>query len=134
MDKSVNILIVDDSEMERVNLLYQLKEVFNEQSLFFADTIDKAWAVFYENTIDVALIDIYLPGKNGADLINDMLFSESYKDIPIIVITGTSEDSFVKTSYEKHVSEYLHKPIDNKKLISAITKCVNKKSIKKKAS
>lgn len=134
MDRSVNILIVDDSELERVNLLYQLKEVFDEQCLFFADTIEKAWKILNENTIDVALIDIYLPGKNGADLINDMLFSEEHKNIPIIVITGTSEDSFVKTSYEKHVYEYLHKPIDNKKLVKAITKCVNKKRIIKKAS
>ncbi len=134
MDNSIKILVVDDSEVVRVNILYQLRDVFDETNIFFAETIDQAWKTLNENKIDIALIDIYLPGKNGADLINDMLANETFKSIPIIVITGTGEDSFVKASFEKHVHAYLHKPIDNKKLISSIKNCIGQKNINKKAS
>jgi len=116
----VTILVVDDSEVARVNILYQLKNIFKETNIFFADTMEKAWMVLNENEINIALIDIYMPGKNGADLINDMLGHEKFEKIPIIVITGTKEDSFVKSSFEKHVHAYLHKPIDKNKLISSI--------------
>ena len=120
MYKSIKILVVDDSEMVRVNIFYQLRDVFNETNIFFADTIDKAWEILNNNKIDVALVDIYLPGKNGADLISNMLGDKRLKLIPIIVITGTAEDSYIKKSFEKHVFAYLHKPIDNKKLINSI--------------
>tara|TARA_B100000809_G_scaffold260154_1_gene306546 strand:- start:1953 stop:2339 length:387 start_codon:yes stop_codon:yes gene_type:complete len=116
----VTILVVDDSELARVNILYQLKNIYEEINILFAETIEKAWGILNENSVDIALIDIYMPGKNGADLINDMLAHEKFKNIPIIVVTGTSEDSFVKTSFEKHVHAYLHKPIDKDKLLNSI--------------
>ncbi|PCI94907.1 MAG: hypothetical protein COB15_12700 [Flavobacteriales bacterium] len=122
-----NILIVDDSEFERAIRCYQLKENFEKPNLFLASTIGKAWEILNENTIDLAIIDIYLPGKNGADLINDMIYDQKLKDIPIMVITGTPKDSFVKTFYERHVSAYLHKPIESKLLIRTINEILNKK-------
>jgi len=116
----VTVLIVDDSELDRVNIHYQLKSIIKETNIIFADTIEKAWKVLDENEINIALIDIYMPGKNGADLINDMLAHEKLKSIPIIVVTGTKEDSFVKASFEQHVHAYLHKPIDKNKLLKSI--------------
>lgn len=80
----------------------------------------KTWEILNENEINIALIDIYMPGKNGADLINAMLADSNFKDIPIIVVTGTKKDSFVKASFEKHVHAYLHKPIDKMELRSSI--------------
>ena len=121
------ILIVDDCIMERTIRRYQLKELFDESNLFITNTIEKAWKILNENTIDLAIIDIYLPGKNGADLINDMILHKQLKDIPIMVVTGTSEGSFVKESYEKYVSAYLHKPIESKLLIRTINEILNKK-------
>ncbi len=39
----VTILVVDDSEVARVNILYQLKHVFNEANILLADTMEEAW-------------------------------------------------------------------------------------------
>jgi CheY-like chemotaxis protein len=127
MDKTTKILIVDDSELIRMKLYHLLKGKYSESNMLFADTIDKAWEILKENIIDVILLDIYLPGRNGADLMSDMLTDDQFKDIPIIVITGTKEDSFVKVSFEKHVYAYLHKPIDRNKLLKVIDECVVKK-------
>jgi response regulator RpfG family c-di-GMP phosphodiesterase len=126
-----NILIVDDSEFERAIRCYQLKEICEESNLFLAGTIEKAWGILNKDRIDLAIIDIYLPGKNGADLINDMICHKQLKDIPILVITGTSKDSFIKASYENYVSAYLHKPIETKLLISTVNEILNKKEEQK---
>lgn len=129
MDSTINILVVDDSEMVRINLFYQVKSAFSEANIFLAETIDQAWEILNIEIIDVALVDIYLAGKNGADLISDMLADKKLKHIPIIVITGTGEDSYVKASFEKHVYAYLHKPVDNKKLIASIKGCIKQKEL-----
>ena len=116
----VTILVVDDSELARVNIHYQLKNIYEDINILFAETIKKAWKILNENSVNIALIDIYMPGKNGADLINDMLVHEQFENIPIIVVTGTKKDSFVKASFEKHVHAYLHKPINKSKLLKSI--------------
>ena len=124
MDKTIKILVVDDSEIVRINILHQLNEFYDETNIFIADTIEKAWNILNNKAIDVALIDIYLPGKNGADLINDMLRDSKMKSIPIIVITGTAEDSYIKARFEKYVYAYLHKPIDKTKMLNSIREAV----------
>ena len=125
MNKLTKILVVDDSEIVRINILHLLNEDFDEANIFFADTIDKAWNILTNNEIDIVLVDIYLPGKNGTDLINDMLIDKDLKHIPIIVITGMNKNSFVKSSYEKYVYAYFNKPINKKRLLSSIKKVIS---------
>ena len=124
MNKETKILVVDDSELMRINILHQINEDFDESNIFFAGTIAEAWEILKKNTINILLLDIYLPGQNGADLMSDMFAEKELKDIPIIVITGTSGDSFVKASFEKYVYAYLHKPINRDKLLKAIKECL----------
>ena len=128
MKTTTKILIVDDAEMERFQLLHLLNGNYNENDLFFAPTIEEAWEILQQQEIDVLLLDIYLPGENGADLMTKMFADERLKDIPIIVITGTREDSFVKMSFEKYVYAYLHKPIVKDKLLNMIAGCVRSKT------
>jgi len=132
MNTDTKILIVDDAELYRMKIFCMLEDNFKEENLIFADSIETAWEKLIKNTIDVVLLDIYLPGENGTDLINDMLSNKRLKDIPIIVITGTREDSIVKTFYKKHVNSYLHKPIKREELLEAIAKCTNSKPINSK--
>ena len=120
MDKETKILIVDDSELMRMKLQHILLDEFAEENLIFAESIEKAWEKILKNSIDIILLDIYLPGENGADFINDILKNKRLKDTPIIVITGNTENSFVKISFEKYVHAYLHKSIDKTKLINSI--------------
>ncbi|MCO6500580.1 MAG: response regulator transcription factor [Vicingus serpentipes] len=120
MNKNKKILIVDDAEIERIQLQHILCENFLQENLFFAARIEEAWEILKNNQIDLLLLDIYLPGENGADLMSNMFADEKLKNIPIIVITGTREDSFVKHSFEKYVHAYLHKPVDKVELFKAI--------------
>jgi len=127
MDNTTKILIVDDSEMERIQLLHLLDKQYSKDNLFFAETIDEAWETLQQKDIDVLLLDIYLPGENGADLMTKMFADDELKSIPIIVITGTREDSFVKMSFEKYVYAYLHKPVVKDELLTMIVNCIQEK-------
>jgi CheY-like chemotaxis protein len=125
MDKEKKILIVDDSELMRMKIYHMLVDKFDEENLLFSDTIENAREKVFKNNISLILLDIYLPGENGADFINDLLNNKRLKDIPIIVITATAPNSFVKASFEKHVNSYLHKPIDKTELLDSIQNVLN---------
>jgi CheY-like chemotaxis protein len=125
MDKLTKILIIDDSELMRMKLYHILLNKYAEENLFFADSIEKAWEKILKNSIDLILLDIYMPGENGADFINDILKNNRLKDIPIIVITGTSKNSFIKTFFAEHIQAYLHKPIDKASLLNSIKEALS---------
>lgn len=122
--KKVTILVVDDSDLVRLNIKFQLESFFNEINILLADSVEKAWLLLKANKVDIALIDIYFPGENGADLINDMLNDDDLKSIPVIVVTGTKEDSFIKASFKDYVHAYLHKPVKKDELWNAIQNLV----------
>ena len=122
MDKDTKILIVDDSELMRMQLYHILVEEYDAENLIFADSIEKAWEKVVKNNIDVILLDLYLPGENGTDFINDLLKNTRLKEIPIIVITGVANDSFVNAFYKEYVYSYLQKPVDKIELLKSIKK------------
>lgn len=122
MEKELKILIIDDSELMRMKLYHILLEEFKEDNLIFADSIEKGWEKVIKYNVDVILLDLYLPGENGTDLINDLGKNERLKDIPIIVITGTPSNSMAETFYKKSVAAYLYKPIDKRELFKSIKK------------
>jgi len=54
--------------------------------------------------------DIRMPGKDGLEVLN--LVSESYPQIPVIIMTAHSDLSSAVKSYEHGAFEYLPKPFD----------------------
>jgi len=59
---------------------------------------------------DAIISDIRMPGKDGLEVLN--LVSESYPQIPVIIMTAHSDLSSAVKSYEHGAFEYLPKPFD----------------------
>lgn len=71
-----------------------------------------------EQKPDIVIMDINMPGCDGivaADQITEQL------DIPIILVTGYQNETFINRSTESGVYYYLQKPIDEYDLKSAIS-------------
>lgn len=105
------ILVVDDSPTARFDIRNKLHDLDPEAELFIMSGYDEAKAVLESRSVDLAIIDLQMPVKNGADLIVHMKSVDAMKKIPIIVMTGTGEDSLLRTSIEPKVNYYLNKPI-----------------------
>ncbi len=73
VEKMKTILVVDDSELARVKMMFLLQSCYKEVNILFAETIKQAWKLLNNEKIDIAIIDIYRPGENGVDLISKML-------------------------------------------------------------
>ena len=74
----------------------------------------EAWEIFRSETIDVALVDIELPGLNGLELIKRMRAIN--KEMPIVVISAYTKTDYLLESVELHLDKYIIKPLTSKKI------------------
>lgn len=117
----LNILVVED-----VDSNYELLDAIlhdKKAHLFRAYTGNEAVRMFEENSqINLVLMDIKLPEKNGIEAIREI--REKNKEIPIIVQSALSNDEEREMAFEAGCNSYLLKPITRKKLVSEIRKVI----------
>lgn len=109
----MHILLVDDEELQLVRLEKELKKVISEDTgiLKYTNPL-KALEDCEEWIIDVAFLDIEMPGMNGIEL------AKKLKKInPLInIIFVTAYDKYALDAHKIHVSGYLSKPVTAEKI------------------
>jgi len=68
-----------------------------------------------------------LPKINGYKIARLFKFDESYKNIPIIMLTARTQQTDIKIGEETGADEYVTKPFDMNMLVALVTKYLNKK-------
>lgn len=105
------ILIVDDSEMNRMILSEMLKGEFEileaENGSVCLDMLSR-----YEMKISLILLDIVMPGMDGFGVLEYMNRNNLIKDIPVIMILGEDSGEVIKRAYEMGGSDYIKRPFD----------------------
>ena len=108
---SYRILIVDDSEMNRMILSEMLKGEFEileaENGSACLDMLSR-----YEMKISLILLDIVMPGMDGFGVLEYMNRNNLIKDIPVIMISGEDSGEVIKRAYEMGLSDYIKRPFD----------------------
>jgi PAS domain S-box-containing protein len=102
-------LVVEDNMGDFLLIKDYLFEQFNTPELLHAKKFSEAKNIIYENTkaLDVILLDLTLPDKNGESLITEMV--ELAPDTPVIVLTGYGDLEFGIKSLSLKASDYLLK-------------------------
>ncbi|HEY3568086.1 MAG TPA: response regulator [Thermoanaerobaculia bacterium] len=60
----------------------------------------------------VILLDLNLPGTDGREVLAEIKADASLKQIPVIVLTTSSDDRDVQACYNAGASSYIQKPVD----------------------
>ena len=118
MDKTINLLLIDDHPMVLEGLRALLagsKRVAIKGA--FTNGAD-ALGFLENNNIDVMLLDINLPGMNGYELCK--LIKKKYPVIKIIALSTHTERSGITRMIQNGASGYLSKSADSKQLLAAI--------------
>jgi len=77
--------------------------------------------------IDVAVIDINLPGKSGVELLKKLCCAQTY--IPVIMITGEPNLSVIPEIVRAGAYDFIAKPIIKDVLLNAVARAAEKKRL-----
>ena len=107
------VLIVDDSEMNRVILSEMLKDEYcileADNGRTALDMVDR-----YGDELSLVLLDIVMPGISGFEVLAGLLRRSVSDNLPVIMISSEDSDDMVLRAYELGASDYINRPFDSR--------------------
>jgi diguanylate cyclase (GGDEF)-like protein len=61
--------------------------------------------------VDVILMDIQLPGESGIEVCRRLKAYERFRDLPVLMVTASTDMELLRDSFEAGACDYLNKPI-----------------------
>ncbi|MBM7717581.1 response regulator [Siminovitchia sp. FSL H7-0308] len=106
----IRVLIVDDDPMvAKINKRY-LEAVPGFVCAGIAEGVDSAIDMLNSTEIHLVLLDVYMPGKRGLELLKRM--RNEQKDIDVIIISAASNIETIQSALHFGVVDYLIKPFE----------------------
>ncbi|MDI3545494.1 MAG: two-component system, NtrC family, nitrogen regulation response regulator NtrX, partial [Rikenellaceae bacterium] len=118
------ILIVDDEKSVRETLREMLE--YERYEVVEADSGLQALDLFSQNSFDVVLCDIKMPGMDGMELLDKIL--QSY-DIPVIMISGHGTIDTAVDAIKKGAFDFIIKPFDLNRLLISIRNALDRSNL-----
>ncbi len=112
------VLYVEDDEIVRENIKQILGEFFKK--VITAESGEDGWIKYKKNKVDLAIIDIELPGFNGLELIKKIRDENRY--LPIVIVSAYTKTDYLIESVELKLDKYIVKPLTSKKLYELLMK------------
>jgi diguanylate cyclase (GGDEF)-like protein len=106
----MKILVVDDSKAIRMVVAECTSSLGHDVML--AENGDLALTIIKENEIDLVLMDVEMPGKNGFDTTIAIRIMEDIEWFPIIFPTSKQDDELFASGILAGGDAYLSKPIN----------------------
>jgi adenylate cyclase len=124
-----SVLVVDDSRTLRKILIRELNSLGFHNILEAANGLE-AIEVVKTKPVDLMLLDMEMPELDGLGVLGQLKADDTYKALPIIVISGA--DQFEKTikCIEIGAEDYLPKPFDPILLRARIFSSLEKKRLR----
>jgi len=117
-----SILIVDDD----VNLCIALKEDLTEigYNAEYVTNGDSAVAYVLNTPVDLILLDLKMPGKDGFDVLREL--REKKVKVNVIVLTAYADVKSAMDSAKLGASDFISKPYDFDELLITMRKVLQK--------
>jgi DNA-binding NtrC family response regulator len=119
------LLIVDDEEMYRKLLLSRLKR--KNYDLLEAADGDQAIKIAQRNNIDVALLDVKMPGMNGIEALEKL--KEIDPNIEVLILTGQGNIDTAISAMKAGAYDYLSKPYKLSELDLMVSRALEKRRL-----
>ncbi|WP_347551617.1 response regulator [Pseudalkalibacillus hwajinpoensis] len=119
----IHVMIIEDDPMvAQLNKRY-VEEVDGFTVSCISYNSDEAISNLSIIELDLILLDVYLPGMNGLELLK--LIRERNQDVDVILITAASEINQIQQALRLGAIDYLIKPFDFDRFQEALLKYKN---------
>ncbi|KNZ32272.1 MAG: chemotaxis protein CheY [Methylibium sp. NZG] len=112
------ILVVDDSKTE----LHHLSEILGKRgyAVRTAENADEALRRMGEETPDLVLMDVVMPGQNGFQLTRAITRDPRFSKVPVIMCTSKNQETDKVWGMRQGARDYIVKPVDGDELAAKI--------------
>lgn len=122
-----SILVIDDNDINRDLLSRYLEQ--QDHSVMVAENGYEALEMVKTNTFDLILLDIIMPKINGLQVLQKIKSNDTWRDIPVIMISSLGEMDSVIRCIEMGADDYLTKPFNSVLLKARINSSLKKKQL-----
>ncbi|HXY54884.1 MAG TPA: response regulator [Nitrospirota bacterium] len=116
------ILIADDSLAELQ--LFQATLQSTGHTLVTVMDGEAAEDKVKSEKIDLIILDVIMPKKNGFQVCRDIKSNDQFKNIPIIIVTSKDQESDKFWGMKQGADEYLIKPFKPEDLLKVVKKYI----------
>ena len=114
----IKVLLADDHALLRGSLKQLLDDTGFVQVVAQAGEYSEIMKAMTSNTVDLAILDISMPGKNGVDIVK--ILKDKYPALKILMLSMHPEDQYAVRCLKAGASGYLTKNTAPEKLVDAI--------------
>jgi CheY-like chemotaxis protein len=127
--KEVEILLVEDNPIDREITLGVLKKHNFANTIHVAEDGEEALEYLFNignagadinGKPKMILLDLKLPKVDGLEVLQKIKSDNRTKNIPVVVLTSSSEEFDIVASYNLGVHSYILKPVNFKKMVDAV--------------
>jgi len=125
--KTIKVLLVEDNMPDVVLIKEAFKESKRNVQIVVAKDGQEAMDCLKGNghfalcfRPDIILLDLNIPKKSGLEVLNEIKSDAALREVPVIVLSGSSLDEDIRKAYDSHANFYIIKPQDLEQLFMAI--------------
>ena len=112
------IYYVEDDDSIRELVVYTLSQMGME-TRGFSDAVG-FWSAMREETPDLILLDVMLPGEDGLQILAKLHDDESTNDIPVVMVTAKGTEFDKVKGLDLGADDYIVKPFGMAELIARV--------------
>lgn len=101
------LIVEDDRDLNRTVCSFLSRCGYD---VFGCIDVNEAYDVMYENTIDLIVSDIMMPGTDGFEFAE--IIRDTNKDIPILFMTARDDFAAKRLGYGIGIDDYMVKPVN----------------------
>jgi two-component system, chemotaxis family, response regulator Rcp1 len=125
--RQMEVLLVEDNRMDAHFALRALEKAnFKHRCTLVVDGAE-AMDYLQQRGIfaraprpDVILLDLELPKKDGREVLAEIRADEELRDIPVVVLTGSTDEADLAHTQMLQVESYLIKPVNVPKFLDVV--------------
>ena len=116
--QSPTILIADDIEANR-ELLTEILSA-ERYRIVQAEDGDEAMQLLEEGEVDLALLDVMMPGRSGFAVCRALKSNPDTRLIPVVMVTSLSASEDRVQGIESGADDFLNKPVNKEELLARV--------------
>ncbi len=114
MKELKSILVIEDSDIETMKVKRAFNKLGVSNNIYHSKNGQEALEWLDDNNDELPgliLLDLNMPVMSGIEFLEIIKENESYKKIPVVVLTTSKHEADKQKSFENHVAGYMIKPV-----------------------